>query len=247
MLIKDNPSRDMSVKDVDLPSRTVQAYVSSWDDDAIGDRFLPGAWKKSIKERGPKAKNRIWVLKDHDITQQVAKPTEITEDGSGLLFTFRIPETTLGNDVLTLYREGYITEHSVGFDLVKGKYAENELGGFDYKEAVLWEGSSVAWGMNEHTPTLSVRSLTTESVAAHVSKIERTKRLLENGHFDTDEVPEQLVRYLNDVSVFLKELSITFPVREETESRTESTPNEPDGESAQDINALYDALKACVS
>ena len=247
MLTKDNPIGADSVKDVDFPSRTVQSYVSAWARDAIGDVFQQGAWKKSITERGPKGKNRVWVLADHWPEKRLSKPSEITEDDTGLLFTFKLPETTLGNDTLTMYREGFISEHSVGFDLVKGKYAENDGGGLDIEEAVLWEGSVVTWGMNEHTPTLNVRSLTTERVVAEAAKVDRAIRLLDHGTFYTDGVPEGLQAYLTQVSDLLHDI-LTTPAeagkRIGSEPGQETTPSEPDHDTTlgDAIQRLYNAL-----
>jgi HK97 family phage prohead protease len=146
--IKSIPAR---VKDVDEKSRTVQGYFSVFGNvDSDNDIIDNGAFKRSIDQRGPGGSDRIMHLWQHNPTMPLGKPKELREDEIGLFFTTEISDTTYGLDAVKLYRDGVLSEHSIGFEIVK---ARNET--VDGKEVAvltelkLWEGSSVTWGANE--------------------------------------------------------------------------------------------------
>ena len=187
--------RPDGVKDIDSGARRVRAYVSSWGIDDVGDQFVPGAWKKSIKERGPGGTNRVAVLYMHNPAEPVARPKAVTEDDVGLLFDFQVAHTTRGNDVMVMYEEGVITEHSVGYDIVDARAKENAYGGLDMKEAVLWEGSPVTWGANSRTPTLQVHAL--------AQQMETAQKALHNGAWQTEEVPQMLEELISEWRLLL--------------------------------------------
>jgi uncharacterized protein len=145
------------LENVDAKEGVIQVYVSAFNSkDSDGDIILPGAFTRSIQDWGPQAKNRLWFLEGHDSNKPIAKPFEVKQDNYGLLFTVKMPNTTRGKDMLALYEEGHITEHSIGFVTTKeSKKSEyNEI-----TEVKLYEGSAVLWGANENTPTVSVKSL----------------------------------------------------------------------------------------
>lgn len=173
-----------SVKDVDLKTRRVRVAVGECmskdlDNEVIDDK----AYTKTIAERGPKGSNLIWHLTDHMpmLKSAVGKPTEISMEGSYLTFLTNIPDTTWGNDVMAMYDNGSINQHSVGFRSIKsepvnaGKPDEYRL----IKEIMLYEGSAVLWGANPNTPTLTVgKSLTKEQTVDEYKKtIDELNRL----------------------------------------------------------------------
>ena len=59
-----------------------------------------------------------------------------------------ISDTQQGEDVLKLYRDGIYKEHSVGINIVKDEYSEQERCNI-VTEVKMWEGSTVTWGANE--------------------------------------------------------------------------------------------------
>jgi hypothetical protein len=145
------------LENVDTKEGIIQVYVSAFNSkDSDGDIIVPGAYTKTLSEWGPQAKNRVWFLKNHDTSKEIAKPFEIKQDNYGLLFSVKLPQTTMGKDMLALYSEGHITEHSVGFIAVmqQKRTDYNEI-----NEIKLYEGSAVLWGANENTPTVLVKSL----------------------------------------------------------------------------------------
>jgi hypothetical protein len=110
-----------------------------------------------------------------------------------------MPNTTLGNDTYELYKEGHITEHSIGFQTIKSqaKSGYNEI-----NEIKLFEGSSVLWGANANTPTVGVKS---QIKSVLVDEMGKTIKSLRNGHF-TDETFELLELKLKQLQQYLAEM-----------------------------------------
>ena len=62
------------LKDLDLKAREVAMYVSSFGTiDSDNDMIMPGAFSKSIAERGPESESnrRIAFLRHHDWEKQI--------------------------------------------------------------------------------------------------------------------------------------------------------------------------------
>lgn len=184
---------DASVLDVDDKTRRVKtAWNKAGILDSDKDIIEKTAFDKTIKERGPKAKNLIWHLTDHrpSLKDAVGKPTEIMMEGDYLVAVTDIPETTWGNDVLEFYKSGTINQHSIGFSTVKREVFNDDDWNKRYtviKEVQLYEGSCVLWGANEYTPTLSVgKSLTKEDAEKEFLKIQKElnsfAKLFKSGH-----------------------------------------------------------------
>lgn len=137
------------IKSVDMDRRVVEGYYSVFDfKDSDGDVIMKGAYEKTIRENGPGGKNRIMHLYQHDPLMVLGKPTALMEDEKGLYFKTIITDTNLGTDVLKLYRDGVLTEHSVGINFVQREYSSND-DSYIVKEVKMWEGSTVTWGANE--------------------------------------------------------------------------------------------------
>lgn len=157
-LTKINPIKSMNpfitkrsgiLKDVDIERRMIEGYYSVFDyKDSDGDVMLPGCYTKTIKENGPNGKNRIMHLYQHDPLTVLGKPQVLMEDEKGLYFRTAISDTQLGTDVLKLYRDGVLKEHSVGINFVNREYDTNE-DAYLVNEVKMWEGSTVTWGAND--------------------------------------------------------------------------------------------------
>jgi uncharacterized protein len=155
-------SCDIALKDVNTEKGIVEGYFSAFGNvDSDGDMIKNGAFTKSISERGPSGKDRIKHLKNHNPDNLVGKILELKEDETGLYFRSQMSKSTAGKDMLTLYQEGIITEHSIGFQTISWK-KEQDKEGKAYTmltELRLWEGSGVTWGANENTPTTGLKSV----------------------------------------------------------------------------------------
>jgi HK97 family phage prohead protease len=147
------------VEDVDVSKRMVKGYFSAFNNiDAHKDRILPGAFKKTVVENGPLGTGRVKFLRDHNPAMPVGPLKELAEDSFGLMFVAQLNDTAAGKDLAVLYDTGEITEHSIGFELLKGGYLENEDGGLDIKEVRLWEGSAVLWAANQLAKLVELKS-----------------------------------------------------------------------------------------
>lgn len=207
-----------SVKDIsERRVKVAIAHIGSKDFD--NDIIQPGAFTKTITERGPKGANLIWHLTDHNpsLKAAVGKFSELFTEGNYLVGITEIPNTTWGNDVLELYKTGHINQHSIGYRTIKYETV-NEGAKDEYrnlKELFLYEGSAVLWGANTNTPTLG-KSMTTEEAIAEHDKLSNEMRVLvkslRDGRFtdDTFELIELRMIQINEAIKSL--LNTTSPV-----------------------------------
>lgn len=209
--------------DMEDGSRVITMYYSAFGNvDSDGDVITPGAFSKTLKENGPQAKNRVWHLMNHSTDKPIAKPFEMSEDAFGLKSSVKLPNTTLGNDLYELYKDGHITEHSIGFQTIKSqaKSGYNEI-----NEIKLFEGSSVLWGANANTPTVGVKSQIKSTL---VDEMGKTIKSLRNGHF-TDETFHLLELKLKQLQQYLSEMEdeesiIPTPTAEKALESVEEDP-----------------------
>lgn len=206
---------DNSVRDVDNVSRRVKVAISqvgSLDHDL--DVIDQKAYNRTIIHRGPQGKNLIWHLTDHNpsLKSAVGKFSELYMEGDYLVGVTNVPNTNWGNDVLEFYKTGAINQHSVGFKATDDEMKEDKtLGKYRLiKEIVLFEGSSVLWGANENTPTLSVsKSMTPQEVQeeylATLKEVNNLAKAMKSGHF-TDETHELLEIRMTQITDKLKQL-----------------------------------------
>jgi len=181
---------DDSVMDVDMVKKTVKAVWSRmYNTDLDRDIIVPEAYTKTIAECGPTGKNMIWSLVDHNASFKSAlgKPKELYVEGDKLVAVTKIVDTTIGEDMIKMYNEGLINQHSIGFATVKSEYDSNtEVR--TIKELKLYEGSAVLWGANPDTPTLEMMK-SIEPAKLKKSLTDRLSRLAKSfrhGNF-TDE------------------------------------------------------------
>jgi len=184
-----------AIKELDVKQGIIMGYWSSFDViDAASERVRPGAYAKTIQETGPGSPQpRIMYLWQHETKSLLGKPAVLTEDAFGLYFEAQIAPTTLGRDVLTLYEYGVITEHSIGYDIVRSTY--NRLTGVrDLEELKLYEGSAVTWGCNATTPVLGIKAAHDPEGAAR--RIKSLDDLLHKSDIRTEALAGELEREL---------------------------------------------------
>lgn len=216
------------VKDIDSKEGIVVGYFSKFGNvDSDNDIMQRGCYAKSISEKGPNsARPRIAHLWSHDTREPIGKLLKLEEDSYGLRFESKMSRSTKGRDVLTMYEEGIINEHSVGFRGIKWEdKVEDENKPWDrirtYKECELWEGSSVVFGANPDTPTTGVKEASPESVAKAVERLERLQKLLRTGKNLSDEAFIQMEIECAQIVKDLSSLATEEPPRHSEE-------NEPD-------------------
>lgn len=133
-----------------------------------GDIVDPGAFEKTLE----KNKGRIKILALHnDSMLPIGVPLEMKEDEKGLYLKAKISDTSLGQDVKVLLKDGVLNELSIGYDTIQEAFDED--GNRHLKEVDLWEVSVVTWAMNQEA-TISgykARSDPTEQVGKWVSRL----------------------------------------------------------------------------
>lgn len=208
------------VKDVDTVKGVITGYFSVFDNiDSDNDVIVKGAFERTLNNNGSRIKH-LW---QHDVRYPLAKPTTIKEDNYGLYFESPISKTSYGKDVLQLYKDGVVDEHSIGFRTVKNVQKDNYN---EITEIKLWEGSTVTFGANELAKVTSVKGMTAEDV---VSKMDAVYKSLKNGSFENEEIFEHLDIYFNQLKQYLSEI-------------TQSAQNAPDP-NKDDLHKLKEAVQ----
>jgi len=158
-----------SIKDIDGKKGIVTGYFANFDNvDSDGDIIRRGAFTKTINENGPKSnKPRIKWLMNHNASQPLGPLQTLQEDTKGLYYEGVAGTHNLGQDFIKMVESGIITEHSIGFQILKknqlqdyDSYRSNpSKGWFEITELKLWEGSSLtAWGANSETPLTGMKA-----------------------------------------------------------------------------------------
>lgn len=167
------------ITEVDIERRIVMGYAAKFGNiDLHGDMIMPGAFTKTITERGPQGKNEIWFLHNHSSDNPLGKPSVLKEDNYGLYFEAAIIDTEIGEDILKLYDNGLINQHSIGFSTIKETRVEegNQKPYYQIQEVKLYEFSSVLWGANPETPFLGLKSMDAKGLQDRFDKLYKQLR-----------------------------------------------------------------------
>lgn len=136
------------------------------------EKFTFGSFARSISERGHKVK----LLVGHDTRKlPVGKAVELREERDGLHAAFEVSDTSLGNDLLTLIRDGIADSFSIGFTPVRERW---EGGVRIHLESMLREVSAVTFPAYPGALIAGVRS-ESDSLVISRAVAERRLRLLD--------------------------------------------------------------------
>ncbi len=139
---------------VDAEQRTVQGYAATFDRDAVNDIIEPGAFRKTIQERG----DRVKFLWQH--SEIIGRATKLEEDSRGLRVEAMVSNTQLGSDALELMADGAVDQLSIGFSIPQGKSEiDRESGVRRITEVKLFEFSAVSFPANSEAMITAVKSL----------------------------------------------------------------------------------------
>jgi HK97 family phage prohead protease len=211
---------DASIKDLDVATGIVTGYFSQFNSiDLDGDVIMPGAFTKTIAERGPdSSKPEIAYLWQHDTYKPLGKLMVLREDNFGLYFEAKMSDTTYGQDALKLYRDGVITQHSIGYQVIKS--VETTMDMEEEVEAIyevkLWEGSAVTFGANPNTPFTGFKS-----VEEREDRIKTLVKAIKNGTY-TDETFGLIEFELLKLISLVKSDEPTTVTPEETEPKEDN-------------------------
>lgn len=193
--------KSLQIKDADvnMKTRIIRAYASTWDLDQGNDVIHKGAFKKTISER----LSRIKVLRNHD--SLLGRPISAIEDGNGLLTESYIGKHDLGEEALILAKDNILDSLSIGYSIPSGK--SNYDGDVrNIHEVKLFEWSIVDFPMNE---------------AARILDVKRLQEKIKNGSLDSKEL-KNLVDILGNLTALLKqEPPKGTPVIEQPQDLTE--------------------------
>lgn len=217
-----------SIKDVDTSGRRVTGFLTAFgNEDNDKDTATKGMFAKTIAENGPQGANTIFFLNHHDWKQPHGKFSVLEEKDEGLYFeSEKLPNTSYSNDVLELYKEGIIKEHSYGFIATKAIGKKNVKR--TLKEVRLFEGSNVTLGANNKTRFTGFKSLSITQINEKSSAI---MKMLRSGNL-TDDTFMQL-------EIALKQLQM-----EAFELGKNSTQPEPDPSTQQNYEPLITTIKS---
>lgn len=220
---------------VDVPGRRVMGYFAAFGNkDADGDIIMPGAFAKTISERGPQSqKNRILFLRDHDSSKVVGRVDILREDDKGLYFEAQVANTPLGEETLELYKMGALTEHSIGYQVIKSHYDQASAANI-LEEIKLWEGSVVPWGANEMTPLVGIKGLKLDA-------IERLEKLAKQA--PDDEYKAKLLLFVQQLKAEQEE-ALELQVQPVDEATATASEPQTEAELKVYIDALYQLKEA---
>lgn len=189
-----------TTKDVDIKNGIITGYFAIFDNvDSDDDIFIPGSFRKTIRERGPKGADRIMHLLQHDTWRPLSKPQVLKEDKRGVYFESKVSGTSYGKDTVQLYADGVYTEHSVGFVTIKKEQEEDKP--TKILEVKLWEGSTVTWGANQEALFQGFKENEV------ISKIDILTKALKNGNYMDNTFALLEIRLSQMKSLLIKEPS----------------------------------------
>ena len=155
-------SIEFKAEDIDTKKMEVSGYISTWDEDLVGDIIHPGAFKKSINESFSRGK--IKALWEH--TLPMGMPKHMAEDSKGVYVVTKLSKTIENEARMEYMKDGVVDSQSIGFNLVKGKFEFDDKGRRNIYEVKLSEYSAVMFPANPHATFDSMKALSAELLIA---------------------------------------------------------------------------------
>lgn len=177
-----------------VPVGIVEGYIATWDVDrgdwtGIKDKFLPGAFTKSI-ERHRKTNRQIRLKDQHYRTIGGFPIATVKQDDRGL---FGIGEINLdvqkGKEAFSLARQEVLTDFSIGWENTASDIVEDGIR--EISEAEVWEGSIVDEPMNPNANITAVKTVDFSEVDAE--DIRGLEAALRNGVKFSNKTAKKLI------------------------------------------------------
>ena len=140
---------------LDGEGRTLEGYAAAFNNvDRVKDIIHPGAFAKTISERG----NKTRLLWQHDSKEVIGKPVELREDDRGLFLRAIISDTAKGRDALALLKDGAVDSMSIGYEVVASDFEQKDGETIrNLREIKLHEVSLVTFPANEEAVVTAVK------------------------------------------------------------------------------------------
>lgn len=189
------PQDTVDIQELTDDTAKWSGYALKWEEEAeirdfffsYTETFAPGAFNKTVRERGPNGNGAIKLLRQHNSRQAMAgKYTNLFEDNIGLRYEAETINTSVGQDLREELRAGTLHNMSIGFDSIEETYNKDE-NKYTVLEARLWEISPVLWGAYSSSTVENVREI--PDIPA---MLDRFYRALEQGRELRDEEIGQL-------------------------------------------------------
>ncbi|HUX56220.1 MAG TPA: HK97 family phage prohead protease [Bacteroidales bacterium] len=204
---------NFELKDADGKKGIVTGYASIFNNiDSDEEMVIPGAFAKTLDERGPKSKMpRIKHLWQHDSWQPIGIPSILEEQNKGLYFESKFGTDPHCQEKLQKHIDGIITELSFGYNVIRSEDIMDDEGNRLYRKLIelkLWEYSSVTWGANSLAQIISAKGESVDIMANLNKRLEALNRGLKNGKY-TDETCEQFEAEIEKIQAIIKSLNIS--------------------------------------
>lgn len=222
---------DLKALDVDTKTKQVKIAIAQTEDvDRDEDIFDSPSFDKTVKENGPNGTNEIWHLLDHTARtfSALSKFSELGKDGKYIAGVSRYKNSFAWREIAwPLYEAGDITQHSVGFEIIKAEPRNEKTNVRIIREVRLYEGSAVLWGAQPDTPTMQIvkglLNLEEDSDISAAEKIEQIMKQIKKGRYEEDQslliIELKRLQYLFDT----KQVSKIFEPDETTQTTKEAT------------------------
>lgn len=201
--------------DSDMKQGIVSGYFAVFGNkDLDGDVIEPGAFSKTIQERGPAGKQLIKYLLDHDKNKVVAKMNNLYEDNKGLRYEAKIGTHAAGQDFQKMIESELINQHSFGFRTIKEEF-DQEAKMNRIREVMMYEGSAVQFlGANPETTFIDLKS--EADAFEYLTRLEKFVKTSDA----TDETLEKLENQLKSLMEMLKPAQPTLVEKEAVQVET---------------------------
>jgi HK97 family phage prohead protease len=201
--------------DSDMKQGIVSGYFAMFGNkDLDGDVIEPGAFTKTVMERGPQGKQLIKYLLDHDKNKVVAKMNNLYEDNKGLRYEAKIGTHAAGQDFQKMIESELINQHSFGFRTIKEEF-DQEAKMNRIREVMMYEGSAVQFlGANPETTFIDLKS--EADAFEYLTRLEKFVKTSDA----TDETLEKLENQLKSLMEMLKPAQPTLVEKEAVQVET---------------------------
>ena len=201
--------------DSDMKQGIVSGYFAMFGNkDLDGDVIEPGAFTKTVMERGPQGKQLIKYLLDHDKNKVVAKMNNLYEDQRGLRYEAKIGTHAAGQDFQKMIESELINQHSFGFRTIKEEF-DQEAKMNRIREVMMYEGSAVQFlGANPETTFIDLKS--EADAFEYLTRLEKFVKTSDA----TDETLEKLENQLKSLMEMLKPALVTLVEKEAVQVET---------------------------